>query len=143
MRSRHRGEELPHVARGEYCRDGRPREKTQHPPTHTHTSLLLRHYSSTVTASMEPNPLLLFITSISPCSSPNIHTQSLLLPLPSLSPLPVSQKALSVCCRMLQITSVYMHVQRKLKKSTEGNDIHASVVSHTHTHTPLHPDQEF
>lgn len=134
MQSQHGGKGLPHVAAGEHRSDGRTTEgeKTQHPPTQTHTSLLLRHHSRASTklsASPSPSPA-------SPLSSPILSCLS--PPSPSLS-LAMSQKALStICCRMLQITSVYVHVfsrEEEKKKSTEG-DIHASVVS-THTHTRI------
>lgn len=133
MRSQHGGKGLPHVAAGEHRSDGRTTEgeKTQHPPTQTHTSLLLRHHSRASTklsASPSPSPA-------SPLSSPILSCLS--PPSPSLS-LAMSQKALStICCRMLQITSVYVHVfsreEEKKKRAQKVIFMHL-LCPHTHTH---------
>ena len=130
MRSQHRGEELHHVARGEYCNVRREGEKTQHPPTHTHihTSLLLRHHSS-----MKPTPLSNLILSPSSSSPHPSPTPPVCLP-PALS-FSMSQKALStICCRMLQITSVSVHVFERGGERAQKVVIflHLLCLSHTH-----------
>ena len=76
MRSQHGGEGRPHVAAGEHRSDVRV-EKTQHPPTQTHTSLLLRHHSRASTK-LSASPSL---SPTSPPSSPSLSC----LPPPSLS----------------------------------------------------------
>lgn len=128
MRSPHGGEELPRVARGEYCAVRRLGEKTQHPPTHTHTythdGLLLRHYSSSLATSTKqsPSPLFLILTvSFSLCMHPYTLSES--------------QHSLH---HLLQDAANHLDVcacVRGRNKRTEGGDVNASVVSDsTRTH---------
>lgn len=143
MRLSHWGKRAPSCGAGEYCRERRGKRRNIHPRKHA-PQLLWRHYSGSLKACTEsapvPSPTL---ASLSSSTHPaHTRTQSSLPP-----PLfCMSQKALSICCRMLQITSVCVHVFESVEKRAQKVvrfmhllcQTRIQTHAHTQTNTLLH-----